>query len=340
MHQRIRSAISRGGADVLLTEETGELSTGMEKFLMRLSSSRPKNRARRRDAGKTRLTQRDIFALTWIAHQYAIRLDHLQWLLGRYAGYGARHANWVSENAARNVVHRWKQMGYVHVAGIRDKEPFWIWTSQKGLKKLGLPYTYTDLEASGLDAFTHLHAINTIRLGLEADTPDLHWTSERTLRREQVRIQDKAYLHRPDGVAVFADGLTIALEAELSTKKPWELGELLLELLRGEEYLRSKLDLGTQMAQTLTRWQHSPYEEIWYFAPKNVRKLVRRVRARLVADGVISEEEAQRICVWWYPLTNTDAELSQEEREENEAFGLAREEEETRPEREDGPPDR
>lgn len=307
---------------------------------MRSSSSHPKNRARRCDAGKTRLTQRDIFALTWIAHQYAIRLDHLQRLLGRYAGYGARHANWVSENAARSVVHRWKQMGYVHIAGIRDKEPFWIWTSKKGLKKLGLPYTYTDLEASGLDAFIHLYAINAIRLDLEADTPDLHWISERTLRREQVRIKEKAYLHRPDGVAVFADGFMIALEAELSTKKPWELGEHLLELLRGEEYLRSKLDLGTQMAQTLTRWQQSPYEEIWYYAPKTIRKLVRRVRARLVADGVISEEEAQRICVWWYPLADTDEDLTQEKREENEALGLEGEEEQTRPEREDGPPDR
>ncbi len=285
---------------------------------MRSPSSHPKNRTPRRDAGKTRLTPRDIFALTWMAHQYALRLDQLQWVLGRYPGHGARHSNWVSESAARDVVKRWEQMGYVHARGIRDKEPFWIWVSRKGLKKLGLPYTYSDLEESGLDAFTHLYAINDIRLELEADQPNVHWTSERTLRRGQVRIKEKAFLHRPDGVVVFPDTQTVAIEAELSAKKPWELDENLLELLRGEEYLSRKLDLGRETAQTLTRWDRSPYEEIWYYAPKTIRKQVRRARARLLADGVISEEEAQRICVWWYPLALTDEELTQEERENDE----------------------
>jgi hypothetical protein len=309
---------------------------------MRSSSIQPKphrRSKRRRDAGKQRLTLRDVFALTWIAHQYAIRLDHLQWVLGRYPGYGAKHTNWISEGAARDVVNRWEQMGYIRAEGIRDKQPFWIWITRKGLNKLGLAYTYSDLEESGLDAFTHLYAINAIRLDIESDYPDVQWTSERTLRREQVRIQEKAFLHRPDAVVVFEDGETVAIEAELSAKKPWELDENLLELLRGEEYLKCKIDLGAQLARTLSTWARSPYEKIWYYAPKAIRKQVRARRSKLVADGVIREEDAERIAVFWYPLALTETAIDQQDQEEDEAFGFEREDED-RPESEDAGLDR
>jgi hypothetical protein len=282
-----------------------------------------KPRKKRRDAGKKRLSKRDIFALLWIGHQYGIRLDHLQWLLGRYAGRGAKQRGWISEGAARDVVTRWEEEGLVHVQRLEIDSPFWVWLSRKGLRRIGLTYTYRDLrklkDGKGED-LKHLYAINAIRLDIEATEPGACWTSERALRQGQVLVEGKRILHRPDGIVVFADGLTMAIEAELSTKKPGELDEDLLELLRGEEYLRDKVDFGTTMARNLSRRDQSQYDEIWYYAPKTIRKQVRQARAKLLADDVIRAEEAERIFIYWYPVTQTDAEIEQEEQEDEEAL--------------------
>ncbi len=289
---------------------------------MRIPQQQVSKRKRRRDAGKKRLNDRDVFALTWIGQQYAIRLDQLQWVLGRFPGHGARHPDWISESSARDAVDRWEQMGYIRAQGIRDKQPFWIWLTRKALTKIGLPYVYRDLKESSLDAVDHLYAINAIRLHLEAVCPDMHWTSERALLRGRIRLKGKTFLHRADGIATYADGEKVAIEGELSTKKPFELAENLLELLRGEDYLSSKIDVGWQTARWMSRGDRSQYDKIWYFAPEKVRKQVRRVRARLLEEEVISEEEAERIYVYWYPLALKDEELAQEEREDDEALGL------------------
>ncbi len=279
-------------------------------------------RKKRRDAGTTRFLPRDQFALLWIGHQYGIRLDHLQWLLGRYRGRRARYSNWISESAARDVVNRWEQEGWLHVARLQVNTPFWVWLSRKGLRKMGLAYAYRDLEQSSLDDLEHLYAINAIRLYMEMEEPGIRWTSERELLRGQVRLKGNLLLHRPDGVLVFPDGLTVAIEAELSAKKPFALAEILLELLRGEDYLHSKVKFGVTAARTLTRRTHSRYDQIWYFAPKTIRTHIRRARARLLAEDVIREEEAKRLYVYWYPLATTEEELAQEEQEEDEALGL------------------
>ncbi len=291
-----------------------------------MSPLRLRKRKRRRDAGKTRLNQRDVFALTWIGQQYAIRLDQLQWLLGRYPGRGARRTNWISESSARDVVDRWETMGYVHAEILLPKDPMWIWTTRKAFVKTGLPYSYNNLEESSLGALAHLYAINAIRLRIEANTSNAYWTSERELLRGQVRTKGKIFLHRPDGVVRFADGQTVAIEAELSTKKPFELAENLVEQLRGEEYLRSKADLGWQLARTMGHLNQSEYDQIWYFAPKTIRKQIRRARAKLLADGTISQEEAERIRLLWYPLAASQEEHIQQEREDDEALDLDSEE--------------
>jgi len=187
---------------------------------------------------------------------------------------------------------------------------------------MGLTYTYRDLGKSSLDDLNHLYAINAIRLYLESRDPDLHWTSERALLRGQLRVKGKVSLHRPDGIATFTEGLTVAIEAELSTKKPFDLAEILLELLRGEDYLHEKGEFGVSMAHTMSRWAQSPYEQIWYFAPKTIRTQLRRARAKLIADEVIREEEAECVYIYWYPLATTEDELTLERQEDDEALGL------------------
>ncbi|GHO97384.1 hypothetical protein KSF_074320 [Reticulibacter mediterranei] len=282
----------------------------------------PKTRRRRRDAGKGRFTKRDCFALIWIGHQYSIRLDQLQWVLGRFPGRGATYTNWISKSAARDVITRWAEEGLVRVERLEVDAPFWIWLTHKGLRRMGLSYTYRDLrklkDVKGED-LTHIYAI---RLDIEADEPKARWISERALRQGQIRLKGQKLLHRPDGVVVLPNGKTVAIEAELSAKKPFELEEILLELLWGEEYLRRKAEYDRQTAREFSRGDRSPYDQIWYFAPKTIRRRVRRARERLFANLTISQQEAERIYIAWYPLPHSDEEITQEVREDNEALGL------------------
>ncbi len=284
------------------------------------------SRKRRSDAGTAEFNERDEYALTWIGLQYGIRLDHLQWLLGRFPGKDAAHSNWISEGAARDVVERWKLGKWVQQARIRAHEPFWVWPTRLGLRKIGLPYSYRDLARTGLDDLNHLYAMNEIRIHLGDDEEGTQWISERQLLQGLIRDKGRDLLHRPDAEIHWADGQIFAVEAELSTKKPFELAENVMELLRGEDYLRLKAAYGWRTARTMSQGARSRYAEIWYFAPRTIRKQVRRERARLVERGDLSKQEARRLFLRWYPLAETDEEVVQEEQEDEEAIYLSQEE--------------
>jgi hypothetical protein len=283
-------------------------------------------RKTRSDAGKIVWTDRDVLALTWIGQQYAIRLDQLQWLLGQHPGCGAVHPDWISEGSARDVVSRWKRAGWVRTEQIRAKEPFWVWPTRQALATLGLPYQYRDIGQSCLAELKHLYAINEIRLH-ECDEEAV-WVSERQLLHEVIHISGQELLHRPDGEMYWADGGITAIEAELSLKRPEDLAENLMELVRGEGYLRLKSEHGVTKARSSSHGERSKYSEIWYFGPAKVRRQVRRERARLRTLGTLSEEEAKRIFVKWYPLVKTEEEETQQNEEDDEALDLGGQEDE------------
>ncbi len=277
----------------------------------------PSPRKKRRDAGDILLNQRDRFALTWIGHQYTIRLDHLQILLGQQTECGEA----LSQSAARHVVTRWEKAGWVRVKRLLADEPYWVWLTHLGLRKVGLPYSYKDIKQSSTDNLTHLAAINEIRL-LYDDGSATEWIAERQLLQGGLHEKGREALHRPDAKAHWRNGEIIAIEAELSGKKPLELAENLMELIRGETYLRFKHEHGAQKARKMSRGEKSVYTEIWYFAPPKIRKLVQQQRAELLARGDLTEEEASRLFVRWYPLATTEEEEALEDQEDNEAFEL------------------
>ncbi|PWU23896.1 hypothetical protein C5B42_01380 [Candidatus Cerribacteria bacterium 'Amazon FNV 2010 28 9'] len=282
-------------------------------------------RKRRSDAGIIMWTERDIYAVTWIGQQYAIRLDHLQVLLGLYAGSGTA----LSMGGTRKLVARWKRAGWVEAKRLRASEPLWVWPTRLGLRQMGLPYVYRNMEQS-LDDLTHLAAINEIRLYADEELA-ADWMSERQLFQEVGRISGKDLLHRPDALMQWSDGDLIAIEAELSLKKPMDLAENLMELVRGRGYLRLKTEHGAAKARTMSQGMKSKYNDIWYFGPPKVRRQVRRVRAHLVEQGALSEEEAKRIFVKWYPLARTKEAEKLEDREDDEALNLAAEEDDEVP---------
>lgn len=322
-----------------MQSEGNSIGNGVRRA--KVETRRTSSRRQRSDAGKTLWTPRDEFALIWIGQQYGIRLDQLQWLLGTYPGRGATHSNWISEGATRDVVTRWQRAKLVKVERIRAREPFWVWPLRLGLRKVGLPYTYRNLEQSSLDDLKHLYAINEIRLKMIDEEEGTQWISERQLLQGVIRSPGQELLHRPDAEIYWTDGTITAVEAELSLKKPFELAENVMELLRGKEYLRSKTDFGWQTARRMSRGDQSQYADIWYFAPPSVRRQVRRERARLVKRDDLSAKEAERLFVRWYPLA-TDDESEQEEAEDDETLDIdndhaiedQRNEDEGRPEQE------
>jgi hypothetical protein len=90
------------------------------------------------DAGTPVLTDRDLFALTWISHQYAIRLDHLQVLLGQHKGAE------ISLGAARQLASRWIHAGWVESRKFLGFEPSWVWPTEEGLDTIRLSNPYKD----------------------------------------------------------------------------------------------------------------------------------------------------------------------------------------------------
>lgn len=178
----------------------------------------------RSDQGSVHLTDRDLMALRWIAQQYAVRLDQLQRLLGRDAGPGAKEEEWISENAVRLVVARWKRIRLALYKKFTVEDPGWVWLTAHGLRELGHPFKFYEPSLWQLE---HLFMINEIRLMLEEEQPAGRWKSERELRA------GISYAHAPshqvDGLWTTGEGVT-AIEVELTPKKPAEVDRILRDL--------------------------------------------------------------------------------------------------------------
>jgi hypothetical protein len=168
-----------------------------------------------------------------------------------------------------------------------------------------------------LNELSHLYAINEVRLEWEEEAE--RWVSERSLWHDVRWEKGKDQLHRPDGELHFSDGQIVAIEVELSQKRPAMLSENLIELIRGEQYLQLKEKHGATEARQKSVGMESRYDEIWYFGPKEVRRQVMRERGKLLEQGVLSEEEANHFFVRWYPLASVE-EQEQEEQEDKEGL--------------------
>ncbi len=100
----------------------------------------PRNNMHRNDKGNVWLTGRDWRSMLWIAEQYAVRLDQVQYLLSQEAGKGAKEPGRIGINATRLVVARWQRAGLAESKKILAFAPSWIWLTAKGLNELGLPF--------------------------------------------------------------------------------------------------------------------------------------------------------------------------------------------------------
>jgi len=281
--------------------------------------SSPTGRKQRHDVGETRLLPRDELALTWIGQQLAMRLDQIQELLGQFAGHGAAHDDQISESSTRSAIARWKKAGWIYARRIDAQEPMWVWLTQKGLKRVGLPYQYQSLASLSEQDRKHLYAITDVRLELGDGAEGLEWTSERTLLQGTHRRRGHKRVHRPDAVLALGNDL-IAIEVELSRKTESLLSEILVALLCERDYHgQAYHDLKAQVGEDKAQWQRPlawrHYTQVYYYADEKKRRYVRDVLAKVVQKGYVSEEQAQLVRLWWYPLATTDEEIAREQQE-------------------------
>jgi hypothetical protein len=186
----------------------------------------------RKDQGP-RLTPRDLQSLGWIAQQYAIRLDQLQFLLMRYTPEADRAkirqgANRLSKERTYKTLARWDTLGLIEYGNILDGELRWIWLSSRGLRSLELPLRYNKPSAVRL---SHLYFVNQVRLWVEGRRPHDHWKSEREIKTEHPALErGERRDHLPDALLFASNGKTSAIEVELEPKTRETLEKILYEL--------------------------------------------------------------------------------------------------------------
>lgn len=179
------------------------------------------------------INERDIAALTWTGQQLAVNYVHLQHLLGRLSPQPERliEPAKLSIHTVRQIAERWEVDGLVKVRKFIQGQPHWVWLTARGLRQLGLPYSYVEPK---LVLLNHYSAVNDVRLFVEQKYGDtLHWRCERDLVQEHLRKveagEELAARHLPDA-EIFFRGQIQAIEVELTQKSRRRLDAILAEL--------------------------------------------------------------------------------------------------------------
>jgi hypothetical protein len=181
------------------------------------------------------LTPRDLICLTWIAMQYAIRLDQLQRLLFRHTPEADRHklkpgADRLSLDRAYEMIAKWLSWGYIEKGGILHHDKLWIWVSRAGLRACQLPFSTSGKPAPS--RVPHLFFVNQVRLSIEEKRPGDLWISERQIRRDAgAPTKGEDLPHLPDATLTnMSSGKITALEIEKTSKTENDLLNDLREL--------------------------------------------------------------------------------------------------------------
>jgi len=188
-----------------------------------------RQRKTRYDKGSIKATDRDVLLLTWIAEQYAARLDHVGDLICQHPGPGA-DPDGVSISAVRQVVARWQKAGWVDYQQMLAGEPPWVWLTREGLAAYGL--TQFKAAPPAISRLRHLYAINEVRLNLQFEEDSNTWISERTIRAGIYHLPqtEEETRHIPDAILQTDDG-EFVIEVELTQKKPDELYKKMYALI-------------------------------------------------------------------------------------------------------------
>jgi len=200
------------------------------------------------------LTPRDRLCLTWIALQYAIRLDQLQRLLYRHTPEQDRYklkagTDRLSLDRTYDLINKWLELGLIEKKTILHRDKLWIWLTRAGLREVHLNFNYSGAPSSS--RLSHLYYINQVRLAIEGKRPDDLWQSERQIRKETpAAAKGEDLPHTPDAILTNAsNGKVTAIEVEVHAKTDSELSDDLRELAVS-------------------------YKSVWYFTTSTTRRQV------------------------------------------------------------------
>ncbi len=207
-------------------------------------------RKQRRDTGVRKLTERDITALHWIGEMYAIRMDHLDFLVRNNQSESLSPKVLIHmppsaiSFATRSLVSRWIDCGWVECQKILANSPRWIWLTRQGISEVGAPHGHFQPKAGILNHISH---VNAVRLLLHKQKPEYTWIDERELRQQQ------KLGHIADGEIITPE-TTVGIEVELTAKKAERVTEIIHGLV-------------------------THYSTVWYFVNATTKGVVEKALA-------------------------------------------------------------
>jgi hypothetical protein len=238
-----------------------------------------RTRKQRSDKGLVMATRRDMYCIAWIAEQYAARGDQIRRLLSRFPDKlrPFKDGDLIAETTVKDQINRWVRAGWVEYKRILADQPGYCWVTKKGLALVDLDDIYT-ARVPASTRLNHIYAVNQLRLWMDSK---FTWKSERRYRADEM-AKEKSKKGQttgpiPDGIITTKSG-PVAIEVELSVKKPADLEQKLIRLVR--HYVSTGLGYGPA------------FPTIWIYVPSEKLKAV-------VEDAIeaLTDEEQNRVSV-------------------------------------------
>jgi len=224
----------------------------------------------RRDKGVFMATRRDLYCMTWIAEQYAVRFDQIQKLLSRFPDPKKpfKVDGLIAETTVLDTLSRWQRAGWIEYQRFLARGRGYAWVTKKGLALVELDEMFT-ARPPAPTRLAHIYAVNQIRLWM--DDQGFEWTSERRYKANLDKGKKGESIGPiPDALVFSPKYGKIAIEVELSVKKPADLLDKLANLVHA-----SVLD-----AQTLHSC--SLFPAIWFYVPnERMKELIESARVDL-----------------------------------------------------------
>lgn len=243
-------------------------------------SDTAKERKVRSDKGLVMATKRDLYIIKWIAEQYAARFDQIQKLLSRFPDKHKpfKAGRLIAETTTKDQIARWQRAGWIEYKRVLADGRGYAWVTKKGLALVELDEIYT-ARVPAPTRLAHIYAVNQIRLWM--DVQGFNWTSERRYRAglEKGR-KGETTGPIPDAVAISSKYGKVAIEVELTAKKPVELQDKLAHLLRSSYYSTEP-----PYGNTYT------FPVVWFYVPnENIKGLI-----ETACDVVLTDDERRRV---------------------------------------------
>ena len=218
-----------------------------------------KKKKPRMDKGNVQATKRDLHCVEWIAEQYGARFDQVQKLMGRFpnAEKPFKKDGVPGESTVKDTLGRWRRAGWIEYKRVLADGRGFAWVTKRGLELVGLDEIYT-AKMPAATRLTHIYAVNKIRFMMDGKE-GVEWESERRYRSKLEMKKGKTLGAIPDGIIRGGGYGTIAIEVEISPKKPAELFEKVVRLVRDYE-LNLKGDYIPR------------YSSVWFYVPSPAMK--------------------------------------------------------------------